>query len=294
MSKQASKAAAKKGPRIIVVGSVNLDFVASGAKLPAPGETVTGAKLARHPGGKGANQALAARRLGAQVQLVARVGKDGMADEALALLKADGVDLKQVGVDPKESTGVALIAVSTDAENQIVVAAGSNGELKPEHLPALDADAVVMQLEVPIPTIVAAAEKATGMVCLNLAPAADVPAKLLQRADLIVVNETEAAFYGAKLDKAKRVCVTLGAKGAKMLERGKEIASAKAPKVKAVDTTGAGDTFVGALVTALLEGKQPADALRFACAAGALSATRAGAQPSLPRRVDVDALLNKS
>lgn len=279
-------------PKITVVGSVNLDFVASGAKLPAPGETVTGATLARHPGGKGANQALAARRLGADVKLVARVGKDAMADEALKLLKADGVDLKGVSADPEAATGVALIAVSKEAENQIVVCAGSNANLKPEHLPPLKTGALVMQLEVPVSTILAAAEKADAMVVLNLAPAMDVPAKLLARCDLIIVNETEAAFYGAKLEKAKAmVAVTLGARGAKLMQNGREIASAKAPKVKAVDTTGAGDTFVGALVVALLEGKSPPDALKFACAAGALTATRAGAQTSLPRRAEVDAML---
>jgi ribokinase len=287
--------APKKTPRIIVVGSVNLDFVASGAKLPAPGETVTGAKLARHPGGKGANQALAARRLGADVRMVARVGKDGMSSEALALLKADGVDLKGVTADASAATGVALIAVSKEAENQIVVCAGANETLKPEHLPPLKADALIMQLEIPVATIAAAAERAEGMVCLNLAPAADVPVKLLNRADLIIVNEGEAAFYGEKLNKAKAmVVVTLGKAGARLLQNGKEIASAKAPKVKAVDTTGAGDTFVGALVVALLEGRKPHEALAFACAAGALTATRAGAQTSLPRRAEVDALLNKS
>jgi ribokinase len=281
-----------KAPKIVVVGSVNLDFVASGAKLPAPGETVTGASLARHPGGKGANQALAARRLGADVRLVARVGKDGLADEALALLKADGVDLKGVTADPKAPTGVALIAVSKEAENQIVVCAGANDTLKPDHLPPIKAGALIMQMEIPIPTVVAAAEHADAMICINLAPAMDVPAKLLNRCDLIIVNETEAAFYGAKLEKTKAlVAVTLGAHGAKLMQNGKEIASAKAPKVKAVDTTGAGDTFVGALVVALLEGQAPREALKFACTAGALTATRAGAQTSLPRRAEVDALL---
>jgi ribokinase len=278
--------------RIVVVGSVNLDFVASGAKLPAPGETVTGAKLARHPGGKGANQALAARRLGAAVSLVARVGADGMADEALALLKADGVDLGWCAADRHASTGVALIAVSPEGENQIIVAAGANELLLPAHLPDFEADALVMQLEIPVPTIVAAVERAKGRVILNLAPAADVPRGLLERADVIIVNEGEAAAYGSKLDGLSALIVTtLGSRGAKMAQAGDIIAQCPAPKIEAVDTTGAGDAFVGALSVALLEGRVGAQALVFACAAGALAATRAGAQTSLPRRGEVDALL---
>lgn len=279
-------------PRITVVGSVNLDFVATGARLPAPGETVTGAKLARHPGGKGANQALAAQRLGASVRLVARVGRDGMADDALALLRTGGVDLSACSADETATTGVALIAVSADGENQIVVAAGANETLAPHHIPDLRDDALVMQLEVPVESLVAASLAARGLVILNLAPAAEVPAALMARADVVIVNETEAAFYGDRLDAVRgMVAVTLGSKGARMLRGGEVIAHAQAPKVIAVDTTGAGDAFVGALAVALLEGKDPAAALAFGCAAGALAATRAGAQTSLPTRAEVDALL---
>ena len=279
------------GPTITVVGSVNLDLVARAERLPAPGETVTGATLARHPGGKGANQALAAQRLGAQVRLVARVGGDAMADEALALLREGGVDLRTCSVDPAAPTGVALIAVSEDGENQIVVAPGANAALLPEHLGSPDAGAWICQLEVPIRTVAQAVAEAGGFVCLNLAPAAEIPSAVLHRADLIVVNETEARFYGARLDAAPGlVAVTYGAAGASLRRRGEMLASAAPPRVEAADTTGAGDAFVAALTVALLEGQEPERALSFACAAGALAATRPGAQPSLPRRAEVDAL----
>ncbi len=279
--------------RITVVGSVNLDFVASAAKLPAPGETVTGATLARHPGGKGANQVLAARRLGADVALVGRVGADAMADEALALLKRDGVDLSGCVADAGAATGVALIAVSADGENQIVVAPGANARFAPEALPAIDG-ALICQLELPVETVAAAVARASGFVCVNLAPAAAVPDALFARADLLVVNEGEAAFYGEKLHTARgRVAITYGARGAALFERGKKIAEAPGVKITPVDTTGAGDGFVGALTVALLEGMAPERALAFACAAGAAAAMKAGAQPSLPTRADVEALLER-
>jgi ribokinase len=277
---------------ITVVGSVNLDFVATAASLPAPGETVTGATLARHPGGKGANQALSAARLGASVRMIARVGKDALAEEALALLAAEGVDLAACAADPAAATGVALIAVDAKGENQIVVAPGANAAFRPDHLTGAIDGALICQLEIPIETVVRAVGLATGFVCLNLAPAADVPVSLLTRADLIVVNETEAAFYGPSLhDGGGLVAITLGARGATLFKAGEQVAVALPPKVTAVDATGAGDSFVGALVVALIEGQEPHAALAFACAAGALTATRPGAQPSLPRRVEVDALL---
>ncbi len=275
--------------RITVAGSVNLDLVATAERLPSPGETVTGATLARHPGGKGGNQALAARRLGAEVALIARVGADAMAGEALALLRAEGVDLSACVADPDQPTGVALIAVDARGENQILVAPGANAAFAPDHLPTAIDGALICQLELPPETVARAMTAASGFVCVNLAPAREVPPEVLQRADLIVVNEGEAAFYGAKLHAAPGlVAVTWGAKGAGLYRGGVLLADAKPPKVDAVDTTGAGDTFVAALVIALLEGQSHADALAFACAAGALTATRAGAQPSLPNRAEVD------
>jgi ribokinase len=278
--------------RITVVGSVNLDLVATAATLPAPGETVIGAKLARHPGGKGANQALAARRLGAEVKLVARIGADPFADEAMALLRAEGVDLSACAVDPVEPTGAALIAVSASGENQIVVASGANLALTPDLLGPPVEGALICQLELPLATVARAVESARGFVCVNLAPAQAVPDVILRRADLLVVNEVEKAFYGDSLDQAPGlVAVTWGSRGAGLYRAGQLLASAAPPKVTVVDTTGAGDGFVAALVVALQEGQAPEAALAFACAAGALTATRPGAQPSLPYRAEVDALL---
>lgn len=277
---------------ITVVGSINLDIVATGPALPRPGETVGGARLARHPGGKGANQALAARRLGADVQLVGAVGADDMADEALKLLQTGGVDLSQVAHVNGETTGVALIAVdATSGENLIVVCPGANHVLRPEDVAHLPIEHMMGVLEVPVPVLLAAAEKATGFVSLNLAPAMTIPDQLMTMADLISVNESEAATYGDHLMTCGAlVAISLGAAGAVLYKDGKEIARAAPPKVQVVDTVGAGDTFTAALTVALIEGQAPQDALAFAVAAGALACTRPGAQPSLPQRRDVDAL----
>lgn len=281
-----------KPPRIAVLGSVNLDIVATAASLPAPGETVTGAVLAQHPGGKGANQALAARRLGADVALSARVGRDANAAEALRLLRAENVDLSALREDDAAATGVALIAVAASGENQIVVAPGANATLSPTAMILPSAGALIMQLEIPLDTVAAAAAAFTGFITLNLAPAAALPEAVLARADLIVVNEGEAAFYGAGLHAARgHVAITYGARGAALFAAGVKIAEAVPPAITAIDTTGAGDTFVAALTLACLENQPPAAALRFACAAGALTATRAGAQTSLPTRAEVEAIL---
>lgn len=278
--------------RITVVGSINLDLVATAPSLPRAGETVTGATLARHPGGKGANQALAAEKLGAEVCLIGRVGADGMAAEALALMEEFGVDLAGVETDVAAPTGVALITVDPTGENQITVAAGANHLVTPEQLPQRIEGPLIVQLELPLDTVEAAVGRATDFVCANLAPAAPVSEHLLRRADLIVVNQTEAEFYGDALHRGGgRVVVTRGAKGAAMYQRGVEMAWATPPQVDAVDATGAGDAFVAAITVALLDGMAPDQALRFACAAGALAATRPGAQPSLGTREEVEALL---
>ncbi|MFN3913044.1 ribokinase [Hyphomonas sp.] len=277
---------------ITVVGSVNLDLVASGAPLPHPGETVTGARLARYPGGKGANQALAAARLGQKVRLIAAVGHDDMAEEALKLLRAGGVDLSATCTVNGETTGVALIAVSPDGENLIVVCPGANNALRPVDVEDEAIGHLMGVLEVPVPVLLAAARKATGFVALNLAPALPVPDALLAEADLLVVNETEAAYYGAALHAPGRlVAISLGSDGAELWKDGLRIASARPPEVRVVDTVGAGDTFFAALTTALIEGQSEAEALAFAVAAGAAACTKPGAQPSLPTRAEVDALL---
>ena len=277
---------------ITVVGSINLDIVATGSALPRPGETVTGAKLARHPGGKGANQALAARRLGANVQLVGAVGADDMADEALKLLQSGGVDLSNVQHVNGETTGVALIAVSRDGENQIVVCPGANDVLRPDDVAHIPIEHMMGVLEVRAETLLAAARKATGFVSLNLAPAMHVPDALLAKADLISVNETEAAFYGDALHKLDAyIAISLGGDGAALWRGGWEIARVAAPKVMVVDTVGAGDTFTAALTVAMIEGKSPEAALAFAVAAGAVACTRPGAQPSLPKRAELQPYL---
>lgn len=277
---------------ITVVGSVNLDLVASGAPLPHPGETVTGARLARYPGGKGANQALAAARLGQKVRLIAAVGNDDMAEEALKLLRAGGVDLSATHFLNGETTGVALIAVSPEGENLIVVCPGANNALTADDAEGETIEHMMGVLEVPAPALLAAARRATGFVALNLAPAMPVPDALLAEADLLVVNEGEAAFYGTALHAPGRyVAVSLGADGAELWKGGLQIASAKPPLVRVVDTVGAGDTFCAALTSALVEGMAEDKALAFAVAAGAAACTKPGAQPSLPQRADVEALL---
>ncbi len=280
--------------RITVVGSINLDYVATAKTLPRAGETVTGATLARHPGGKGANQALAARKLGAEVCMIGRVGDDEMALPATAMLDAMGVEMSGVVTDADAPTGVALITVDAEGENQITVAAGANHNVTPEQLPARIETPLIVQLELPIETVEAAVGRATDFVCVNLAPAAPVSEAMLRRADLIVVNETEAAFYGDALHHGGgRVVVTKGARGAAMYQRGVEMAWSHPPKVNAIDAVGAGDAFVGAITVALLEGMEPQEALTFACCAGAVAATRAGAQSSLADRDEVEEMRDR-
>jgi ribokinase len=270
-------------PRITVVGSANVDHVARCEHLPRPGETVTDATFERVPGGKGANQAVAAARLGAQVRFVGQVGRD---DLALQSLIEAGVDISGVVRDDGE-TGVALILVDSDGENVIVVAPEANRRLKPEDVEVGEADAVICQLEIPL-EVVQAARAQARFFCLNAAPARDLGG-LEPDPDLIVVNryEYERIEPGGAL-----VALTLGAEGAVLLERGQEVARAKPPSVTAVDGTAAGDAFCAALVVSLLEGRERDAALARACATGALAASRAGAQPSLPTAAEVDALLN--
>ncbi len=216
---------AARTPKIVVVGSVNLDLVATAPRLPVAGETVTDAVLERFPGGKGANQALAAQRLGAEVCLVACVGEDAAADEALALLRDGGVDLSTVITTADAATGIALIAVSAEGENQIVVAPGANRELTDALVELPSVDALICQLEVPVRTLTAVAARFDGFFAVNLAPARDVPAELPGFADLIVVNETEARFYGDSLHATDAlVAVTQGSKRAALYKAGEEIA----------------------------------------------------------------------
>ncbi len=278
--------------KIAVVGSVNLDIVASVEKLPVAGETVTGAKLNRYPGGKGANQALAASRLGAEVALIACVGNDSYADEALALLQQGNVDLSGCVRKQGAVTGIALISVDSVGENQIVVAPGANHQLDADEISIPNAAGLICQLEIPDEPLLKACNSFDGFFCINLAPARTVPDELIAAADLIVVNETEAQFYGDSLRNYQGIiATTYGAKGAELSKNNQLIAKASPPKIKAVDATGAGDTFTAALTVAILEGQEYQKALEFACAAGAASTTKAGAQTSLPSRKKVEDIL---
>lgn len=265
-------------PQVTVVGSVNLDLVTRVERLPRAGETVTDATFARIRGGKGANQAVACARLGAEVTLVCSVGTDVFADEALP--QEERLTLAAQRVDAP--TGVALILVDESGENQIAVAPGANAELVELELPS--SDAVLTQLEVPDAAVVSAWQQTTGLFCLNAAPARGIDVD----ADLTVVNRYE-------LDALRRrdglVAVTLGAEGAILLENGEEVARAAPPPVEAIDGTAAGDAFTACLLVSWLEGREPEEALQRACAAGALAASRFGAQPSLPTAAEVDAIL---
>jgi ribokinase len=279
-------------PSILVVGSVNLDLVASGAPLPRPGETVIGARLERHPGGKGANQALALARLGGSVRLWARTGADPFADEALALLRAAGVDLSLVAQLGDTHTGVALISVSPEGENQISVASGANSRGRPEDLPDEIDEALLCQLECPVELVAAAVARARGFVALNLAPFGPIPDPCLERADLVIVNALEAEALGPRAARVRgALVITAGAGRVRMIRGGVMSAEVDPPRVRAVDTTGSGDVFTAGLLLALLEGRGDADALTFACAAAALAATRPGAQSACPDRAEVDAFL---
>jgi ribokinase len=276
-------------PQVTVVGSLNLDVVAFCERLPRPGETLTDAELERVPGGKGANQAVAAARLGADVRFVGCAGDDELARLATAGLEEAGVDLSALRV-ADEPTGMALILVDSGGENQIVVAPGANRCLRPGDFGLGDADAVLCQLEIPVDTIASAAEQTRGMFCLNAAPARSVPSELVERADLIVANSFELDTLGSA-PLGGLFALTLGAEGALLLESGEEIARATPPLVEAVDGTAAGDAFCACLVVSLLKGVSRGEALARACAAGALAASRPGAQPSLPTAAEVDAIL---
>jgi ribokinase len=269
-------------PRITVVGSANIDLVARSERLPRPGETVTDAVFKRFPGGKGANQAVAASRLGAEVRFVGRIGRD---DLVLRSLEREGVDVGGVVRDDGES-GVAVIVVDADGDNTIVVAPGANRRLEPDQVDVGEADAVMCQLEIPVEAVKAAAAGARFF-CLNAAPARG-PLDPALHPDLLVVNRYEYEQVGPYTGL---VALTLGEDGAVLLAGGRELARARPPSITPVDGTAAGDAFCAALVVALLTGNEQAKALQWACAAGALAASRPGAQPSLPTASEVDSLL---
>ena len=283
---------------IVVFGSINLDLVARVPRIPAPGETIGGRSLATLPGGKGANQALAARHAGADVTLVGAVGRDGFAAAALANLAASGVDLARVAaVDAP--TGVALINVDDRGENAITVVPGANALVRADHVPddlLAPGGTLLMQLEVPLAEVVALARRAHARgatVVLNAAPALPLPAALISDLDVLVVNEHEAAacarawqlpeapsgfVAGATERFGLDVVLTMGARGA-LTQVGGDVVRAAPPAVEVVDTTGAGDAITGALAAALDRGSGLATALTEGVQAGALACTHAGAQP---------------
>ena len=291
---------------IIVFGSINLDIVTHVPRIPGPGETVIGPSYTRIPGGKGANQALAARRAGAEVRLIGSTGFDDFADAALSLLRADGVDVTGV-VRSSLPTGAAFISIDADGQNAITVAGGANAAAKGDHVRDFTKGGVLMlQREVPDSEgeIAARAAKAAGArVMLNLAPSGAIPESYLDALDILLVNEHEAAdlagTLGLPADHAAlarhlaerhgiSTVVTLGGDGAVAWAEGEEHRAPARP-VTVVDTTAAGDTFAGAFAAALAGGAGFADALRQGVVAGSLACTRLGAQPSIPRAAEIEA-----
>ena len=297
----------RMGGRVVVVGSINMDVVVTAARLPALGETLLGEAVAFHPGGKGANQAAAAARLGARCSMIGAVGDDAFGEQLRTFLAATGVDV--AGVRTRSTaTGVASIIVA-DGDNAIIVAPGANALVSETDVTTVDlqrADVVVTQLEIPVGAARVALQHARAggaTTILNAAPARACPDELLAAADVLVVNESElAALCGGTYEDAaaaardvrafpaQSVVVTLGARGA-IAVLADEVHSIPAPAVEVVDTTGAGDCFVGALAARLSAGDEIAAAVRFGVYAASLSVQRDGAGPSMPTLSEVDAAL---
>lgn len=288
---------------ITVVGSINMDLVATCERLPRPGETVAGTGFTTTPGGKGSNQAIAAARAGAagtQVTMIGAVGSDVFGAELVATLDSAGVRTARVRRLEGQS-GIAQITVDGSAENSIVVVPGANGSVltfdNGDRAAITGADMLMTQLEIPIPGVLAAAGIATQAgvpVLLNPSPVRELPEELLRAVTVLVVNEGEAAALGTALDRVPHVVTTLGAAGARYRGPDGEQVTVAAPRVAAVDTTGAGDAFTGALAVAWAQSETPEAALRRACAAGALATTVHGAAASSPQQDAIDALVGES
>ncbi|WP_066582987.1 ribokinase [Cellulomonas timonensis] len=299
---------------VTVVGSVNIDLVASVDDLPRPGETVSATGYAQFLGGKGSNQAIAAARLGRRVAFVGLTGDDAEAAEVRTAMSREGIDTRHLGAASETPTGRALVLVDSAAENSIVVVAGANGHVSARHVEdagdtVADAAVVVAQLEIPLAAVLAASRAARGAFVLNPAPAQALPAEILDQVDVLVVNEIEyEAVTGrplpADIDALARelaadttltasVVVTVGERGAFVWD-GHELTHVTAPRVAVVDTTGAGDTFIGALADALSRGEDLVTAARWAAHAGAVSVGSLGATTGMPRPEAVHASLSQS
>lgn len=296
---------------IVVLGSLNTDLVVRSPRLPRPGETLTGGPFQTFPGGKGANQAVAIARLGAPVVMIGKVGSDGFGSELMAAVAEQGVDTRGISVASEAATGVALITVEASGQNTIIVVAGANALATPEYVELhaeliRNASLLVMQLESPLEAVMTAASlarQAGVKVLLNPAPAQPLPLDLLRNVDLLAPNQVELAMLAGEGDVAEAarklidmgvgvMVVTLGSEGCYIL--GPELEKhLPAFPVSAIDTVAAGDAFIGAFAVALAEGKPLPEASRWGNAAGAIAATRLGAQPSLPKRDEVLALLGK-
>ncbi len=305
----------KENGKIVVVGSSNTDLVISAEHFPQPGETIIGHGFMSNQGGKGANQAVAAARLGGKVSFVAKLGSDANAAETLKALRAEGIDTTYVMQTTEAPSGVAIITTDKNGENTIVVESGANALLTPEDVCVAenifqDAAMVLMQMETLVPTLIRAAElgrKHGALVVLNPAPmpADGLPTELLEKVDLLIPNEGEAemltgfslsepsqvseAIRSMKEKGVGNVLVTVGSRGVYMQSAADASAVENIPacKVKTVDTTAAGDTFCGALCVALCEGTPLEEAVRFACRASAVSVSRRGAQMSMPKRDEI-------
>lgn len=292
---------------VLVVGSLNADLVVRAPRFPQPGETLSGEDLHVIPGGKGANQAVAAARLGANVSMFGRVGKDNFGDFLLENLKTNNVDTQLIQRDDA-STGTAIIVVDSNGQNSIVLSPGANGKVSTadvEHASFLHHDLLLLQLEIPIPTVLSAAQRAKESktrVILNPAPAKDIPDELVALADFIIPNETELSLLTGMEVKdlpsavlaarrlmqrgATTVIVTLGSNGALIVSESL-VAPIKTYPVQVVDTTAAGDAFIGGFATALLNNRSLEESVQYGCVCGALACTKFGAQPSLPTREEV-------
>ncbi|MDT0195686.1 ribokinase [Arthrobacter sp. AB6] len=268
-------------PAVTVVGSINLDLIATAERLPTAGETIGGAVLSEQPGGKGANQAAAAARLGGSARMVGAVGGDAQGQRMLDALAGAGVDTADVSVLPG-ATGTALIVVDRAGENQIVVCPGANSHLSLDGVEFGPEETVLCQLEVGLPVVLEAARKTPGYFVLNAAPAMDLPAELLERCDLVIVNESEYALIPA-LASAKLVAVTYGGDGSAMFEHGRKVAEAPSVAVTVANTVGAGDAFCAALVLALRQGLDYSRALAVANAVGGDAVGDPSSQPDLAR-----------